>query len=101
MELDEKGNLIWAVFAKHEELFEPVPHIDLRAEMNCLCAASCDPGSGKLAPYIDYLCLSLALARIRFAQKRLPYHQNAQMRRAAGNSSLHENYRYWIRAKSL
>jgi uncharacterized protein YcgI (DUF1989 family) len=48
MELDEKGNLIWAVFAKHKELFDPVPHIDLRAEMNCLCAASCDPGSGKL-----------------------------------------------------
>jgi len=48
MELDENGNLIWAVFAKHKELFEPVPHIDLRAEMNCLCAASCDPGSGKL-----------------------------------------------------
>jgi uncharacterized protein YcgI (DUF1989 family) len=36
------------VFAKHKELFDPVPHIDLRAEMNCLCAASCDPGSGKL-----------------------------------------------------
>jgi uncharacterized protein YcgI (DUF1989 family) len=48
MELDQKGNLIWAVFAKHKELFDPVPHIDLRAEMNCLCAASCDPGSGKL-----------------------------------------------------
>jgi uncharacterized protein YcgI (DUF1989 family) len=48
MELDENGNLIWAVFAKHKELFDPVPHIDLRAEMNCLCAASCDPGSGKL-----------------------------------------------------
>src|SRR5919201_860808 len=43
MELDEKGNLIWAVFAKHKELFDPVPHIDLRAEMNCLCAASCEP----------------------------------------------------------
>ena len=48
MELDEKGNLIWAVFTKHQELFDPAPHIDLRAEMNCLCAASCDPGSGKL-----------------------------------------------------
>ncbi len=46
MELDERGNLIWAVFAKHQELFDPVPHIDLRAEMTCLCAASCDPGSG-------------------------------------------------------
>ncbi len=48
MELDDKGNLHWAVFAKHKELFDPIPHIDLRAEMNCLCAASCDPGSGKL-----------------------------------------------------
>jgi uncharacterized protein YcgI (DUF1989 family) len=48
MELDEKGHLIWAVFSKHKELFEPAPHIDLRAEMDCLCAASCDPGSGKL-----------------------------------------------------
>jgi uncharacterized protein YcgI (DUF1989 family) len=48
MELDAKGNLQWAVFAKHKELFDENTHIDLRAEMNCLCAASCDPGSGKL-----------------------------------------------------
>jgi uncharacterized protein len=48
MELDSKGNLQWAVFEKHKELFDPIPHIDLRAEMNCLCAASCDPGGGKL-----------------------------------------------------
>jgi hypothetical protein len=48
MELDDKGNLHWAVFAKHKELFDENTHIDLRAEMNCLCAASCDPGSGKL-----------------------------------------------------
>jgi uncharacterized protein YcgI (DUF1989 family) len=40
--------LKWAVFDKHKELFDPIPHIDLRAEMNCLCAASCDPGGGKL-----------------------------------------------------
>ena len=48
MELDETGNLHWAVFSKHKELFDANTHIDLRAEMNCLCAASCDPGSGKL-----------------------------------------------------
>ena len=35
-------------FVVFKELFDPIPHIDLRAEMNCLCAASCDPGSGKL-----------------------------------------------------
>ena len=28
--------------------FEPAPHIDLRAEMNCLCAVSSDPGGGRL-----------------------------------------------------
>lgn len=48
MELDDKGTLNWAVIDKHKELFEPVPHIDLRAEIDCLCAASCDPGMGKL-----------------------------------------------------
>jgi hypothetical protein len=48
MEIDEKGKLKWAVIDKHKELFEPAPYIDLRAEMDCLCAASCDPGMGKL-----------------------------------------------------
>ncbi|MBV8537968.1 MAG: urea carboxylase-associated family protein [Alphaproteobacteria bacterium] len=48
MEIDGKGNLKWALFDKHRELFEPAPHIDLRADMDCVCAASCDPGAGKL-----------------------------------------------------
>jgi uncharacterized protein YcgI (DUF1989 family) len=48
MELDSKGRLKWALIDKHKELFDPAPHIDLRAEMDLLCAASCDPGMGKL-----------------------------------------------------
>lgn len=48
MELDAHGRLKWALLDKHRELFEPAPHIDLRAEMDLVCAASCDPGMGKL-----------------------------------------------------
>jgi uncharacterized protein YcgI (DUF1989 family) len=48
MEVDNNGRLKWAVIDRHKELFNPTPHIDLRAEMDCLCAASCDPGMGKL-----------------------------------------------------
>jgi uncharacterized protein len=35
----------------HHSMFNPAPHIDLRADMNCLCAASCDPGAGKLGAF--------------------------------------------------
>ena len=45
----EPGVMTWAaLYDNHTWLFDPVPHIDLRAEMDCLCAASCDPGTGKL-----------------------------------------------------
>ena len=45
MEIDPAGNVIWHLDRDRPE--EPI-HIDLRAEMNCLCACSVCPEAGKL-----------------------------------------------------
>jgi len=48
------GTLIWYMFDESRKLYEPAPHIDMRAEMDCLCAGSNDPGVGNLGASKGY-----------------------------------------------